>query len=56
MKDLGIGLAYSKKIIDLIKAKMECESIYNEFTEFRIIFNMVEKKDGINEIKLINQL
>lgn len=46
----GIGLAYSKKIIDIMRGKINCESVYGEYTTFIISFNIVELKEGTTDI------
>jgi len=44
----GIGLAYSKKILDLFNISIECTSKINEFTKFTFEFNTFKKLSDKN--------
>ena len=47
----GIGLAYSKKILDCLKTAIRCESEYGEYTQFTIELPVAELlSGGTNEV------
>lgn len=46
----GIGLAYSKKIVDLMGGKIECESEYGEYTQFSLLFKIEGLQEGSDDI------
>jgi signal transduction histidine kinase len=49
----GIGLAYSKKILDIMNGKIKCNSVLSEYTEFIITFNIKEEKEEDKEMDTI---
>lgn len=49
----GIGLSYIKKIINIMNGKIHCNSILNEYTEFTVSFEIVEKVEKVNNTTFI---